>query len=687
MSKRNQNLVTPEIFRQAVIGSFTKLNPVYMMKNPVMFVVEIGFFITLVLSFFPGLFGDINTGTNLRIYNSIVCIVLFITVLFANFAESVAEGRGKAQAASLKKTQKDTKARLLLENGTEKTVLSSELKKGDVVLVKAGEIIPGDGEVIEGIASVDESAITGESAPVVRESGGDFCSVTGGTTIVSDWLKIRITSEAGNSFLDRMIALVEGASRKKTPNEIALSTLLVSLTIIFLIVIVTLYPIGLYSGVQLQTSTLIALTVCLIPTTIGGLLSAIGIAGMDRVTRFNVIAMSGKAVEACGDVDTMILDKTGTITYGNRMAADFFPVGGASRSELIRCAALTSLHDDTPEGKSTLELARHLGDKSKEMEGAEYIEFTAQTRMSGVNLPDGTKVRKGASEAIEQYVKSLGGVIPADLREQVDKISSLGGTPLTVCENNQVLGVIYLKDTVKPGMVERFERLRAIGIKTIMCTGDNPLTAATIAKEAGVDGFIAECKPEDKIDVIKKEQAEGKIVAMTGDGTNDAPALAQANVGLAMNSGTTAAKEAANMVDLDSDPTKILEVVEIGKQLLITRGSLTTFSIANDIAKYFAIIPAMFMMAIPQLGVLNIMHLTTPYSAILSALIFNAIIIPCLIPLAMKGVKYRPMSSGKLLARNMLIYGLGGVITPFVGIKIIDTLIAPMLTAIDMSGF
>ena len=687
MSKRNQNLVTPEIFRQAVIGSFTKLNPVYMMKNPVMFVVEIGFFITLVLSFFPGLFGDINTGTNLRIYNSIVCIVLFITVLFANFAESVAEGRGKAQAASLKKTQKDTKARLLLENGTEKTVLSSELKKGDVVLVKSGEIIPGDGEVIEGIASVDESAITGESAPVVRESGGDFCSVTGGTTIVSDWLKIRITSEAGNSFLDRMIALVEGASRKKTPNEIALSTLLVSLTIIFLIVIVTLYPIGLYSGVQLQTSTLIALTVCLIPTTIGGLLSAIGIAGMDRVTRFNVIAMSGKAVEACGDVDTMILDKTGTITYGNRMAADFFPVGGASRSELIRCAALTSLHDDTPEGKSTLELARHLGDKSKEMEGAEYIEFTAQTRMSGVNLPDGTKVRKGASEAIEQYVKSLGGVIPADLREQVDKISSLGGTPLTVCENNQVLGVIYLKDTVKPGMVERFERLRAIGIKTIVCTGDNPLTAATIAKEAGVDGFIAECKPEDKIDVIKKEQAEGKIVAMTGDGTNDAPALAQANVGLAMNSGTTAAKEAANMVDLDSDPTKILEVVEIGKQLLITRGSLTTFSIANDIAKYFAIIPAMFMMAIPQLGVLNIMHLTTPYSAILSALIFNAIIIPCLIPLAMKGVKYRPMSSGKLLARNMLIYGLGGVITPFVGIKIIDTLIAPMLTAIGMSGF
>ena len=687
MSKRNQKLVTPAILRQAVIGSFTKLNPVYMMKNPVMFVVEIGFFITLVLSFFPGLLGDVSSGTNLRAYNMIVCGVLFVTVLFANFAESVAEGRGKAQAASLKKTQKDTQARLLLEDGTEKTVLSSELKKGDVVMVKAGEIIPGDGEVIEGIASVDESAITGESAPVVRESGGDFCSVTGGTTIVSDWLKIRITSDPGSSFLDRMIALVEGASRKKTPNEIALNTLLVSLTIIFLIVIVTLYPIGLYSGVQLQTSTLIALCVCLIPTTIGGLLSAIGIAGMDRVTRFNVIAMSGKAVEACGDVDTMILDKTGTITYGNRLAADFFPVGGASRSELIRCAALTSLHDDTPEGKSTLELARHLGDTSQDAAGAAYIEFTAQTRMSGVNLPDGTKVRKGAAEAIEQYVKSMGGTIPADLHEQVDKISSLGGTPLTVCENNRILGVIYLKDTVKPGMVERFERLRAIGIKTIMCTGDNPLTAATIAKEAGVDGFIAECKPEDKIDVIKKEQAEGKIVAMTGDGTNDAPALAQANVGLAMNSGTTAAKEAANMVDLDSDPTKILEVVEIGKQLLITRGSLTTFSIANDIAKYFAIIPAMFMMAIPQLRVLNIMRLATPYSAILSALIFNAIIIPCLIPLAMKGVKYRPMSSGKLLARNMLIYGLGGVITPFVGIKIIDTLIAPMLTAIGMVGF
>ena len=680
--KQNKKLLTPEILKQALIGSVKKLDPRYMLKNPVMFVVETGFLITLLLTIVPGLFGEGDTG--LRTYNLIVSIILLVTVLFANFAESVAEGRGKAQAASLKKTQKDTEAHLLNQDGSETIVSSSELKKGDVVMVSAGEVIPGDGEVIEGIASVDESAITGESAPVVRESGGDFCSVTGGTTVVSDWLKIRITSDPGNSFLDRMIALVEGASRKKTPNEIALSTLLVSLTIIFLIVIVTLYPIGMYCGVQLPLSTLIALMVCLIPTTIGGLLSAIGIAGMDRVTRFNVIAMSGKAVEACGDVDTMILDKTGTITFGNRLAADFFPVEGANRSDLIRCAALTSLRDETPEGKSTLELARRLGADIEETPGSSYMEFTAQTRMSGVDLPDGTKVRKGASDAIEQYVASQGGKVPADLHVHVEKVSSLGGTPLVVCQNNQVLGVIYLKDTVKPGMTERFERLRAIGIKTIMCTGDNPLTAATIAKEAGVDGFIAECKPEDKISVIKKEQAEGKIVAMTGDGTNDAPALAQANVGLAMNSGTTAAKEAANMVDLDSDPTKILEVVEIGKQLLITRGSLTTFSIANDIAKYFAIIPSMFMAAIPQLGILNIMHLSTQNSAILSALIFNAIIIPCLIPLAMKGVKYRPMSSGKMLARNMMIYGLGGVVTPFIGIKIIDMLITPVLTAMGI---
>ncbi|WP_277117697.1 potassium-transporting ATPase subunit KdpB [Clostridium phoceensis] len=684
--KQNTKFITPDILKGAVKGAFIKLNPRYMMKNPVMFVVEIGFFITLLLSFVPGLFGDAN-AEQLRIYDIIVCAILFVTVLFANFAEAVAEGRGKAQAASLKKTQKDTQAHLLHEDGTQTIVSSSELKKGDVVLVSAGEIIPNDGEVIEGIASVDESAITGESAPVVRESGGDFCSVTGGTTVVSDWLKIRITSEPGNSFLDRMIALVEGASRKKTPNEIALNTLLVSLTIIFLIVVVTMYPFAVYNNVQIPISTLIALLVCLIPTTIGGLLSAIGIAGMDRVTRFNVIAMSGKAVEACGDVDTMILDKTGTITYGNRLAADFYPVGGASKEELIRCAVLTSLRDGTPEGKSTVELGRKLGCHVEDDPKSSFIEFSAQTRMSGVDLPDGTIIRKGAADAIEKYVTAQGGKIPAELRKRVDEVSSLGGTPLTVCEGSRILGVIYLKDTVKPGMVERFERLRAIGIKTIMCTGDNPLTAATIAKEAGVDGFIAECKPEDKITVIKQEQAEGKIVAMTGDGTNDAPALAQANVGLAMNSGTTAAKEAANMVDLDSDPTKILEVVEIGKQLLITRGSLTTFSIANDIAKYFAIIPAMFMLAIPEMGVLNIMGLASPTSAILSALIFNAIIIPCLIPLAMKGVKYRPMSSSKMLVRNLMIYGVGGIITPFVGIKIIDLIISPLLEMIGFIGF
>ena len=684
--KQNTKFITPDILKGAVKGAFIKLNPRYMMKNPVMFVVEIGFFITLLLSFVPGLFGDAN-AEQLRIYDIIVCAILFVTVLFANFAEAVAEGRGKAQAASLKKTQKDTQAHLLHEDGTQTIVSSSELKKGDVVLVSAGEIIPNDGEVIEGIASVDESAITGESAPVVRESGGDFCSVTGGTTVVSDWLKIRITSEPGNSFLDRMIALVEGASRKKTPNEIALNTLLVSLTIIFLIVVVTMYPFAVYNNVQIPISTLIALLVCLIPTTIGGLLSAIGIAGMDRVTRFNVIAMSGKAVEACGDVDTMILDKTGTITYGNRLAADFYPVGGASKEELIRCAVLTSLRDGTPEGKSTVELGRKLGCQVEDDPKSSFIEFSAQTRMSGVDLPDGTIIRKGAADAIEKYVTAQGGKIPAELRKRVDEVSSLGGTPLTVCEGSRILGVIYLKDTVKPGMVERFERLRAIGIKTIMCTGDNPLTAATIAKEAGVDGFIAECKPEDKITVIKQEQAEGKIVAMTGDGTNDAPALAQANVGLAMNSGTTAAKEAANMVDLDSDPTKILEVVEIGKQLLITRGSLTTFSIANAIAKYFAIIPAMFMLAIPEMGVLNIMGLASPTSAILSALIFNAIIIPCLIPLAMKGVKYRPMSSSKMLVRNLMIYGVGGIITPFVGIKIIDLIISPLLEMIGFIGF
>lgn len=681
--EKKTKFITKDILKTSIIGAFQKLNPKYMMKNPVMFVVEVGFVISMIMTICPTIFGDDN---ELRIYNGIVTVILFVTILFANFAESVAEGRGKAQADSLKKTKKDTMATLLLKDGTEKVVNASELKKGDIIIVRTNEVIANDGEVIEGVASVDESAITGESAPVTREAGGDFSSVTGGTTVVSDWLKIRITSEPGQSFLDKMISLVEGASRQKTPNEIALNTLLVSLTIIFLIVVVTLYCFSDYAGVKIPMATMIALLVCLIPTTIGGLLSAIGIAGMDRVTRFNVIAMSGKAVEACGDVDTMILDKTGTITYGNRLAADFHEVKGKSKEDLIDYSVMTSLCDATPEGKSVVELGKRLGTKIKDevKDQMEFVEFTAQTKMSGVNLKDGTRIRKGAYDAIKKYVQENNGEIPEDLESIVTEISSLGGTPLVVCVGNVIYGVIYLKDTVKPGLVERFERLREIGIKTIMCTGDNPLTAATIAKEAGVDGFIAECKPEDKIDAIKKEQAEGKIVAMTGDGTNDAPALAQADVGLAMNSGTTAAKEAANMVDLDSDPTKILEVVEIGKQLLITRGSLTTFSIANDVAKYFAIIPAMFTLVIPQMEVLNIMHLSTPFSAILSALIFNAIIIPCLIPIAMRGVKYKPMRSEKMLMKNMGIYGLGGVIVPFVAIKLIDILVTPLLALLGL---
>ncbi len=689
MSKKQQKtkFITREILKSSIIGAFKKLDPRYMIKNPVMFVVELGFVLALVLTVFPGVFGDDVSLGYLRTYNGIVCVILFITVLFANFAESVAEGRGKAQAESLKSTKQDTKARLIDENGNETIVSSSELKKDDIVIVKAGEIIPNDGEVIEGIASVDESAITGESAPVTREAGTDFSSVTGGTTVVSDWLKIRITSKPGESFLDKMIALVEGASRQKTPNEIALNTLLVGLTIIFLIVVVTLYAFSEYSGVEIQVSTMIALLVCLIPTTIGALLSAIGIAGMDRVTRFNVIAMSGKAVEACGDVDTMILDKTGTITFGNRLAADFYPVKGQKKEDLIDFAVLSSLCDPTPEGKSTLKLGKEMGtrvDTEAAGKDMEFIEFTAQTRMSGADTSDGIKIRKGAGDAIKNMVVENGGRIPEDLDRIVSEISSLGGTPLVVSADNIIYGVIYLKDTVKPGLVERFQRLRDIGIKTIMCTGDNPLTAATIAKEAGVDGFIAECKPEDKIEAIKKEQAEGKLVAMTGDGTNDAPALAQADVGLAMNSGTSAAKEAANMVDLDSDPTKILEVVEIGKQLLITRGSLTTFSIANDVAKYFAIIPAMFTLVIPQMEILNIMHLSTPMSAILSALIFNAIVIPCLIPIAMKGVKYKPLSAQKMLAKNLGIYGLGGILVPFIGIKLIDIIITPLLAMLGM---
>lgn len=676
--------ITKKIAKEATIEAFKKLNPKYMIKNPVMFIVEIGFFISIILTIFPNLFGD--TGNNLRIYNIIVAVILFVTVLFANFAEAIAEGRGKAQAESLKKTRKDTTAKLLDSNGNIKIVSSNEVKKGDIVLVENGDIIPNDGEIIEGIASVDESAITGESAPVMKEAGGDFASVTGGTKVVSDWLKVEVTVTPGESFLDKMISLVEGASRQKTPNEVALNTLLVSLTLIFLIVIVTLYPMAKYSGVKIQISTLVALLVCLIPTTIGGLLSAIGIAGMDRVTRFNVIALSGKAVEACGDVDTMILDKTGTITFGNRLASEFIPVGDTKMEDLIKYSIISSLKDDTPEGKSIVELGKKLGKELdyKEYEDSDFIEFTAQTRMSGVDLKDGTVVRKGAGDSIKSRIKELGGKIPQDLEESINRVSKAGGTPLVVCVANKIYGVIYLKDTVKPGLAEKFVRLREIGIKTVMCTGDNPLTAATIAKEAGVDGFIAECKPEDKIKAIMDEQAEGKLVAMTGDGTNDAPALAKADVGLAMNSGTTAAKEAANMVDLDSDPTKILEIVEIGKQLLITRGALTTFSIANDVAKYFAIIPAIFTIAIPRMQILNVMGLSTPYSAILSALIFNAIIIPLLIPIAMKGVKYRPMKSEMMLLRNMIVFGLGGMIVPFIGIKIIDLVITPVVRMLNL---
>lgn len=660
---------------QALKDSFTKLDPRKMVKNPIMFVVEIGFIITLILCFAPDAVGRSEVEPW---FNITVTLILLFTVLFANFAEALAEGRGKAQADSLKKSKQEITANLLQANGKTVKTASTSLKKGDVVLVSQGEMIPGDGEVIEGLASVDESAITGESAPVIKEAGGDFNSVTGGTRVVSDQIMVKITSNPGESFLDRMISLVEGAERQKTPNEIALNTVLTSLTLIFMIVVVTLPFFTDYLGFSLEIPVLISLLVCLIPTTIGGLLSAIGIAGMDRVTQFNVLAMSGKAVEAAGDINTIILDKTGTITFGNRMASSFIPVGGASLEELHYWTGISSLHDETPEGRSTIELLKEKGsrlDGSVAAEG-QVIEFRAETRMSGIDLKDDRQVRKGAVDSVKSWVKAQGGKIPADLDEEAKEIAREGGTPLAVAVEGKILGLIYLKDTVKPGMKERFDQLRQMGIKTIMATGDNPLTAATIAKEAGVDEFIAECKPEDKIEVIKYEQSQGKLVAMTGDGTNDAPALAQADVGLAMNSGTTAAKEAANMVDLDSNPTKIIEVVSIGKQLLMTRGALTTFSIANDIAKYFAIIPAMFMLAIPEMSALNIMGLSTPLSAILSALIFNAVIIPLLIPLAMKGVAYKPMSSNSLLKRNLTIYGLGGVLVPFIGIKLIDMLVS-----------
>ncbi|AIW86857.1 K+-transporting ATPase, B subunit [Bacillus mycoides] len=669
---RQAKTMDRDIVTHAMKQSFAKLNPKVMIKNPIMFVVEIGFIITLILSFLPSSSSSVPGWFNIT-----VSLILLFTVLFANFAEALAEGRGKAQADSLKQSKKDVFANVVKENGDIVQVSATDLRKGDVVIVKQGEMIPNDGEVIKGLASVDESAITGESAPVIKEAGGDFCSVTGGTTVVSDEITIVITSNPGESFIDKMISLVEGAARQKTPNEIALNTVLTSLTLIFLIVVVTLPIFTNYLGFQIDTAVLVALLVCLIPTTIGGLLSAIGIAGMDRVTKFNVLAMSGKAVEAAGDINTIILDKTGTITFGNRMAHALLPVGNETIEQVGKWAAISSVLDETPEGRSVIEYVqtKSISYNREIAEQGEFVPFKAETRMSGVDLQDGTKVRKGAVGAVIEWVQSQGGTIPKDVNQKADLISKEGGTPLLVAVDDRIYGLIYLKDTVKPGMRERFEQLRQMGIKTVMCTGDNPLTAATIAKEAGVDEFVAECKPEDKIAVIKAEQDKGKLVAMTGDGTNDAPALAQADVGLAMNSGTTAAKEAANMIDLDSNPTKIIEVVGIGKQLLMTRGALTTFSIANDIAKYFAIIPAMFTLAIPQMEALNIMKLTSPLSAILSALIFNAVIIPLLIPLAMKGIAYKPMSSNALLSRNLLIYGLGGVIVPFIGIKVIDMIV------------
>lgn len=660
------------IYRRAIGESFIKLNPLTLYKNPVMFVVLVGTLITFALTIDPDLFGP-QPGT--RLLNGLIAGILLMTILFANFAEAVAEGRGKAQADALRRTKQDTLARRILPGGQTEEVSSTQLRKGDTVQVIAGDLIPGDGEVLEGVASVDESAITGESAPVIKEPGSDVAStVTGGTRILSDSLVLRITSNPGEGFIDRMIALVEGAKRQKTPNEIALTVLLAVLTEIFLIVVATLPPFANFVGAPVSIATLIALLVALIPTTIGGLLSAIGIAGMDRVAQFNVIATSGKAVEAAGDIGTLILDKTGTITLGNRLADEFIPVGGHDGRELASVARAASMFDDTPEGKSVVKLAVSQGaTNGYNFDGAQGVEFTAQTRMSGTDLSNGVVLRKGAVDAIKRYVVAQGGKIPADLDAATERVSLLGGTPLAACEGKEIYGVIYLKDIVKPGIRQRFEELRRMGIKTIMLTGDNRVTASVIAKEAGVDEFIAEATPEDKIRVIKENQAQGKLVAMTGDGTNDAPALAQADVGVAMNSGTQAAKEAANMVDLDSDPTKLLDVVTIGKQLLITRGALTTFSIANDVSKYFAIIPALFSAA--GIGALNVMGLTSPNSAILSALIFNALIIPALIPLALKGVEFKPLSANQLLTRNILIYGVGGLIVPFIGIKLIDIVV------------
>lgn len=683
--KKNIRLFEPALVSESIKESFVKLNPRLMMKNPVMFCVEIGTLIMLVVS----IYSFTNTDQGSPVYNIIIFLVLLITLLFANFAEALAEARGKAQADSLRKTREETPAKVIADNGVMTTKASSQLKKGDIFICETNDIIPSDGEIVEGIATIDESAITGESAPVIREAGGDKSSVTGGTKVLSDKIKVLVTTQPGESFLDKMISLVEGASRQKTPNEVALTLLLSGFTIVFLLVTVTLKPFGDYANTPISIGALIALFVCLIPTTIGGLLSAIGIAGMDRALQANVISKSGKAVETAGDLDTILLDKTGTITIGNRKATAFYPVTGVNIDTLIESATIASLADETPEGKSIVELAgikgyKHpatigsRGDVSYGLPNAKIIMFSAETRTSGIDL-DGRMIRKGAYDAIAKAVEKNGNKVPAELKSVVDKISSNGGTPLVVTENHIALGAIELQDIVKPGITERFERLRKMGVKTVMVTGDNPLTAKYIAEKAGVDDYIAEAKPEDKLEYIRKEQAGGKLVAMMGDGTNDAPALAQADVGVAMNSGTQAAKEAGNMVDLDNDPTKLIEVVEIGKQLLITRGTLTTFSIANDVAKYFAIVPALFMASIPALQALNIMNLASPESAILSAVIFNAIIIPMLIPLALRGVAYKPIGASALLTRNLFIYGLGGIVVPFIGIKLIDLIISPLL--------
>ena len=673
---RSASLFPKELVIESLKQSFVKLDPRTMFRNPIMFIVEVVTFVMLVVTVWSVAGGDTAQGS--FGYNILVFIVLFLTLLFANFAEAIAEARGKAQADSLRKTREETPAKRVEAGGKITMVSSSQLKKGDIFICEAGDTIPSDGEIIEGLASIDESAITGESAPVIREAGGDKSSVTGGTKVLSDQIRVMVTTQPGESFLDKMIALVEGASRKKTPNEIALTILLAGFTLVFVVVCGTLKPLADYSGAQITIAAFISLFVCLIPTTIGGLLSAIGIAGMDRALRANVITKSGKAVETAGDIDTLLLDKTGTITIGNRKATQFYPVAGVDEHSFVQACLMASLSDETPEGKSIVELGRERGVRIRDLStsGSRMIKFTAETKCSGVDLKDGTRIRKGAFDAIRQMCEEAGNKYPEEVAALVGKITGNGGTPLVVAQDDFIIGVIELQDIIKPGIQERFERLRKMGVKTVMVTGDNPLTAKYIAGKAGVDDFIAEAKPEDKMNYIKKEQEAGKLVAMMGDGTNDAPALAQANVGVAMNSGTQAAKEAGNMVDLDNDPTKLIEIVEIGKQLLMTRGTLTTFSIANDVAKYFAIVPALFMVAIPELAALNVMHLHSPESAILSAVIFNALIIPALIPLALRGVAYKPIGASALLRRNLLIYGLGGVVAPFIGIKLIDMVVS-----------